>query len=183
MEQSSRPTGRRLKEIVLVDDVDGFGWSGAIYRLCVVLLNKADRLDDVDRPNRSSGSSHGRGGERRHLALGSRLRERLTATGTLTVAALRHQPPGHARIAGLLLSRQRPPTAHGTVFLAIEDETGIANVTIRNSDWPRMRDAVRGASLLLIEGHLERTGDVANLVAQRIAPLTAGRLGRRERIG
>jgi error-prone DNA polymerase len=110
-------------------------------------------------------------------------RERLTATGTLTVAALRHQPPGHARIAGLLLSRQRPPTAHGTVFLAIEDETGIANVTIRNNDWPRMRDAVRGASLLLIEGRLERTGDVANLVAQRIAPLTAGRLGRRERVG
>jgi error-prone DNA polymerase len=101
----------------------------------------------------------------------------------LTVAALRHQPPGHARIAGLLLSRQRPPTAHGTVFLAIEDETGIANVTIRHNDWPRMRDAVRGASLLLIEGRLERTGDVANLVAQRIAPLTAGRLGRRERVG
>jgi error-prone DNA polymerase len=110
-------------------------------------------------------------------------RERLTATGTLTVAALRHQPPGRARIAGLLLSRQRPPTAHGTVFLAIEDETGIANVTIRNNDWPRMRDAVRGASLLLIEGRLERTGDVANLVAERIAPLTAGRLGRRERVG
>jgi error-prone DNA polymerase len=110
-------------------------------------------------------------------------RERLTATGTLTVAALRHQPPGHARIAGLLLSRQRPPTAHGTVFLAIEDETGIANVTIRNNDWPRMRDAVRNASLLLIEGRLERTGEVANLVAERIAPLTAGRLGRRERVG
>jgi hypothetical protein len=46
-----------------------------------------------------------------------------------------------------------------------------------------MRDAVRGASLLLIEGRLERTGDVVNLVAQRIAPLTAGRLGRRERVG
>ena len=104
-------------------------------------------------------------------------------TGTVTVAALRHQPPGSARIAGLLLSRQRPPTAHGTVFLAIEDETGIANVTIRNNDWPRMRDAVRGASLLLIEGRLERTGQVANLVAERIAPLTAGRLGRKERVG
>ena len=51
------------------------------------------------------------------------------------------------------------------------------------NDWPRMRDAVRGASLLLVEGRLERTGDVANLVAQRIAPLTAGRLGTRERIG
>ena len=46
-----------------------------------------------------------------------------------------------------------------------------------------LRDAVRGASLLLIEGRLERTGDVANLVAERIAPLTAGRLGRRERVG
>jgi error-prone DNA polymerase len=108
-------------------------------------------------------------------------RAALERSGTATVASLRTRPPGEARIAGLVLSRQQPPTAHGTVFLALEDETGIANVTIRARDWPRMRDAVRGASLLLVAGRLERTGDVANLVATRIAPLTSAKVRRHAR--
>ncbi|MFZ9435336.1 MAG: DNA polymerase III subunit alpha [Candidatus Limnocylindrus sp.] len=110
-------------------------------------------------------------------------REALTRTGTATVASLRHCAAGPARIAGLLLSRQQPPTAHGTVFLALEDETGIANVTIRARDWPRLRGAVRSASLLLVEGELQRTGEVANLVATRIAPLTRAEMPRQVRTG
>ena len=109
-------------------------------------------------------------------------RDALTRTGTATVASLRHRAAGPARIAGLLLSRQQPPTAHGTVFLALEDETGIANVTIRARDWPRLRGAVRSASLLLVEGELQRTGEVANLVATRIAPLTRADIKRHARI-
>jgi error-prone DNA polymerase len=109
-------------------------------------------------------------------------RDALTRTGTATVASLRQRAAGPARIAGLLLSRQQPPTAHGTVFLALEDETGIANVTIRARDWPRLRGAVRSASLLLVEGELQRTGEVANLVATRIAPLTRADIKRYARI-
>ncbi|MFZ9976039.1 MAG: DNA polymerase III subunit alpha, partial [Candidatus Limnocylindrus sp.] len=110
-------------------------------------------------------------------------REALSRTGTATVASLRQRAAGPARIAGLLLSRQQPPTAHGTVFLALEDETGIANVTIRARDWPRLRGAVRSASLLLVEGELQRTGEVANLVATRIAPLTRAEMPRQVRTG
>ncbi|MFM2104626.1 MAG: hypothetical protein RL006_793 [Chloroflexota bacterium] len=110
-------------------------------------------------------------------------RDALTRTGTATVASLRRRAAGPARIAGLLLSRQQPPTAHGTVFLALEDETGIANVTIRARDWPRLRGAVRSASLLLVEGELQRTGEVANLVATRIAPLTRAEMPRQVRTG
>jgi error-prone DNA polymerase len=109
-------------------------------------------------------------------------RDALARTGTATVASLRQRAAGPARIAGLLLSRQQPPTAHGTVFLALEDETGIANVTIRARDWPRFRGAVRSASLLLVEGELQRTGEVANLVATRIAPLTRADIKRHARI-
>ena len=50
-------------------------------------------------------------------------------------------------------------------------------------DWPRMRAAVRGASLLLVAGRLERTGEVANLVATRIAPLTRAEMPRQVRTG
>ncbi|MFM2098236.1 MAG: hypothetical protein RIT06_864 [Chloroflexota bacterium] len=108
-------------------------------------------------------------------------RDALARTGTITIAALRQRPAGAARIAGLVLSRQQPPTAHGTVFLALEDETGVANVTIRANDWPRFRAAVRSASLLLVEGELQRTGEVANLVARRVAPLTRAAFTRHAR--
>ena len=79
------------------------------------------------------------------------------------------------------LAQPSASQAHGTVFLALEDETGIANVTIRARDWPRMRAAVRGASLLLVAGRLERTGEVANLVATRIEPLTSAKLRKHAR--
>ena len=34
------------------------------------------------------------------------------------------------RVAGLVLVRQRPPTANGTVFMSLEDETGLLNLII-----------------------------------------------------
>jgi error-prone DNA polymerase len=42
--------------------------------------------------------------------------------------SLRHGT--RARIAGCVLARERPGTAHGFIFLSIEDETGIANAII-----------------------------------------------------
>ena len=36
----------------------------------------------------------------------------------------------HVRVAGAVIARQRPGTAHGFVFLSLEDETGIANAII-----------------------------------------------------
>src|SRR6266446_4376832 len=39
---------------------------------------------------------------------------------------LSHIPDGkHVRIGGCVIARQRPGTAHGFVFLSLEDETGI----------------------------------------------------------
>src|SRR6185503_7769355 len=35
------------------------------------------------------------------------------------------------RVAGMVITRQRPGTAKGFVFLTLEDETGISNVIIR----------------------------------------------------
>ena len=35
------------------------------------------------------------------------------------------------RVAGAVITRQRPGTAKGFVFLTLEDETGIANIIVR----------------------------------------------------
>jgi error-prone DNA polymerase len=62
-------------------------------------------------------------------------------------------------------------TAKGTVFLALEDETGMVNVTIWPRTWGRLRGVVRRHALLYVDGDLQVEGGVINVVARRIEPL------------
>ena len=65
------------------------------------------------------------------------------------------------RIAGLVLVRQRPATANGTVFMSLEDETGLMNVIIWRRTWERFRKIAKDAVALYIEdGKIERAGSV-----------------------
>ena len=57
-------------------------------------------------------------------------------------------------------------TAKGTVFLALEDETGMVNVTLWPKTWERLRGVVRRHALLYVEGELQREANVVNLVAR-----------------
>jgi DNA polymerase III alpha subunit len=62
-------------------------------------------------------------------------------------------------------------TARGTVFLAMEDETGMVNVTLWPDAWARLRGVVRRQALLLVDGALQREGDVVNVIAHDVRPL------------
>ncbi|GIW19849.1 MAG: hypothetical protein KatS3mg065_0145 [Chloroflexota bacterium] len=106
-------------------------------------------------------------------------RPALDRLGVVRNAALAERPPGRVRIAGLVVTRQHPMTAKGTVFLALEDETGMVNVTLWPTVWERARRVVRRHALLVVEGRLQRDGSVVNVVARRIEPLVeaAGRVG------
>jgi len=98
-------------------------------------------------------------------------RPALAALGALPLSALPDRRPGRVAIGGLVVTRQHPMTARGTVFLALEDETGMVNVTLWPRDWGRLRGVVRRHALLYVEGALQVEAGVVNLVAQRIAPL------------
>ena len=78
---------------------------------------------------------------------------------------------GQVAIGGLVVTRQHPMTAKGTVFLALEDETGMVNVTLWPDAWARLRGVVRRHALLYVEGTLQSESKVINLVARRILPL------------
>src|SRR5262249_3487133 len=85
------------------------------------------------------------------------LRAKLRAQDLITAADLKTLPNGkYVKIAGIVLFRQRPGTAKGTIFITIEDETGAANLIV----WPkiseRYRRAVFGAKLLRCEGILQK---------------------------
>jgi error-prone DNA polymerase len=101
----------------------------------------------------------------------SLFRESLRALGAVTLADLAVRPPGPVRIGGLVVTRQHPMTARGTVFLALEDETGMANITLWPDAWARLRGIVRRNALILVEGTLQRESSVVNVVARDVHPL------------
>jgi error-prone DNA polymerase len=90
-------------------------------------------------------------------------------------------PPHGARVscAGLVTHRQRPATAAGTVFVNLEDETGVLNVICSAGCWARYRRAVATAAALVVRGRVERVPGVVALVAERLEvlalPVSVGR--------
>jgi error-prone DNA polymerase len=106
-------------------------------------------------------------------------RPALERLGAVPNAALADLPPGPVRLGGLVVTRQHPMTARGTVFLALEDETGMVNVTLWPDVWARLRGVVRRHALLLVDGMLQREANVVNVIAREVRPLVeeAGRVG------
>ena len=62
------------------------------------------------------------------------------------------------RVAGAVITRQRPGTAKGFVFLTLEDETGIANIIVRPDLFSEQRATIVGEPYLLVEGHAPDPG-------------------------
>ena len=86
---------------------------------------------------------------------------------------LSHIPDGkHVRIGGCVIARQRPGTAHGFVFLSLEDETGIANAILRPDLLQKNRMLVTSERFLMIEGILQNQDNVISVKAERVFPLS-----------
>ncbi len=96
------------------------------------------------------------------------LRGTFDAEGTLACASLLDGADGTlVRAAGLVLIRQRPGEGN-VIFITIEDETGVANIVVWQRMMERFRREVLGASLLRVEGKLQREGIVTHIVADRL---------------
>jgi error-prone DNA polymerase len=85
--------------------------------------------------------------------------------------------------AGLVLVRQRPGSAKGVMFITIEDETGVANVVVWPKLFERSRRVVLGASMIAVNGRIQREGDVVHLVAQQLFDLSTDLSSLAERDG
>ncbi|HEU4693880.1 MAG TPA: error-prone DNA polymerase, partial [Vicinamibacterales bacterium] len=96
-------------------------------------------------------------------------RSELALRGVLRAADLPRARDGRrVRVAGMVITRQRPGTAKGFVFLTLEDETGISNVIIRPDLYDRERTAVVGQPFLMIEGVLQHQDGVLSVRAERV---------------
>lgn len=102
------------------------------------------------------------------------LRSCLSAMRFLSAAEIATCPDRKlARAAGIVTCRQRPGTAKGTLFMTIEDETGLANVIVRPELIERQRRELLGARLLGVFGQISRQGDVIHLLASRVVDHSA----------
>jgi error-prone DNA polymerase len=76
------------------------------------------------------------------------------------------------RVAGLVLVRQQPSTSNGTIFITLEDETGIVNLVVWKKVWQRYRPLVRGATALLVQGKLQRASGVIHVIPGTLEDLS-----------
>jgi len=100
-------------------------------------------------------------------------REELAMRGVLRASDLARAPKGRrVRVAGMVITRQRPGTAKGFVFLTLEDETGIANIIVRPDLFARDRVAIIGEPFLMIDGVLQQQDGVTSIRAEQVQPMT-----------
>jgi error-prone DNA polymerase len=164
-------------------------WAASASRLAPPLLKKAPVNEDLlHLPSAPEGedivfdyAAMGLTLRRHPLAL---LRPRLARMDLLTASQLRPLAHGTAvRACGIVSMRQRPPTAKGTMFVTLEDETGTVNVIVWNHVVEAQRDALLKSRLLAVEGiwqrDVESGGNVRHLLAEHMQDLTPllGRLG------
>ena len=97
--------------------------------------------------------------------------EDAAVAGTHDLAALIADRASRVRAAGAVIARQRPGTAHGFVFLSLEDETGIANAIVTPDLYDRYRFELAGERFLLVEGVLQNQDNVISVKAERVEPL------------
>ncbi len=90
-----------------------------------------------------------------------------------------NESPHRSRVAfaGMAVARQRPATAHGIVFMLLEDELGQVNLIVSPEVYERNRAVVRGEPLLLVRGRFERIKENRNIVVETLESL--GPLARR----
>ena len=78
------------------------------------------------------------------------------------------------RVAGMVITRQRPGTAKGFVFLTLEDETGISNIIIRPDLFDRERLVVIRQPFLIVDGVLQHQDGVLSVRAERVEGIDGG---------
>ena len=100
------------------------------------------------------------------------VRAELDRHGAIAAARLEGMP-NHlvCKVGGMVVTRQRPGTAKGFVFLTLEDESGLVNVIVNPAVYERNRRVIRSASALVIEGTLQKEQGTLDILAKRFWPL------------
>ena len=128
----------------------------------VPMLRKPTEGQDIVADYRSLGLTLGR----HPLYL---LRHRLDRYRYLPAARMPELQTGAAvRVAGLVITKQRPGTASGVTFVTLEDETGHVNLVVWKQVAEQYRAALLNARLMGIQGEVQIEGQVIHVIARQL---------------
>jgi error-prone DNA polymerase len=99
-------------------------------------------------------------------------RHELSMRGIMRASELPHIRTGRrVRTAGMVITRQRPGTAKGFVFLTLEDETGVANIIVRPDFYDKEKVTLVSAPFLIVEGIVQTEDGVTAIRAEKVSRL------------
>jgi error-prone DNA polymerase len=97
------------------------------------------------------------------------MRAELEKEHVIPAARLAEMPDNRVcKVGGLVITRQRPGTAKGFVFLTLEDETGLVNVIVRPDVYERYRRTIRQSMTVIVEGKLQKQGGCIDVLARKV---------------
>ena len=138
----------------------------------IVAMDSSSPLRPMDVEERLVADYHGTGLTTGHHPMAYR-RDVLRARGVKSAIELRNLPHGkEATVAGCVITRQRPGTAKGIIFMTLEDETGTSRVIISPDFYDQNRMAVLNERFVLVSGVVQNQDNVVHLKARRIQPLS-----------
>lgn len=128
----------------------------------IPMLKKPTEGQDIVADYRSLGLTL----ERHPVAL---IRAHLDHYGYVPAARLKDLQSGQCvRVAGLVITKQRPGTASGVIFITLEDESGYANLIVWKKISEEQREALLHARLMGVEGELQKEGKVIHVLARNL---------------
>jgi error-prone DNA polymerase len=77
-----------------------------------------------------------------------------------------------ATVAGAVITRQRPGTASGLIFLTLEDETGYANVIVMPQVYEEYRQALLEPKFIRVSGTVQNQDGIVHLKASHVEALS-----------
>ena len=97
------------------------------------------------------------------------LRSALRARGFPDAKTIASMPDGsRVRYAGIVITRQRPGTAKGVVFMTMEDETGFVNIVLWSDVFERHAILAKTSSFLGVSGRIQSESGVVHVVADSL---------------
>ena len=137
----------------------------------IVEMDSVSPLTRMDVEERLIADYHGTGLTTGHHPMAYR-RESLRARGVKSAIELRNLPNGkETTVAGCVITRQRPGTAKGIIFMTLEDETGTSRVIISPDFYDKNRMAVLNERFVLVSGLVQNQDNVVHLKARSIESL------------
>jgi error-prone DNA polymerase len=97
------------------------------------------------------------------------IRPRTPGLPRWTAKKVRQAKPGeNISIGGLFIVRQRPPTAKGTTFATLEDETGLLDLLMHRETYEKFQDLYWEHAFLIVSGKVQREGQAVSLLVTKL---------------